>query len=555
MTSGEDLPLIRKIRKIFENSRFDFVTERVHFWIDGDDEEITEVDVCAIQENHMYLIECKSGNLKSRNNELRRKKDLISAIKSKSVVKINNDSTPKLLLSKLDEIDHVHLCYYLGDDSTYKNNKTTLESRDILVWNNDAVDYFETVSQTLGSLTRKEIIYREFNVTDEDSRTQGIPAIKFNQGDLILHLFTLDAETLLKIAYVSRRGSKRDESYQRIINSDRLDSITRFITESKNLIMANPVILAFDPDVYGKVKYSNTGEMVFTNIACSAWVIDGQHRIFAFRDIDLGSRRYKKYNIRIPIVALEKSNPEIQSETFVNINYYQKKIESLLIYDLAANFKYPRNELVWPSLLTMNLNEHGILKELIKTKELEKKKPNERKKPLQSTNFVRTILDELLGYDSKSDNYDGPLYSLCKFSKNSRVTTTQNKKAFEIHSSLLQSYFDAVMSFTKKTGKDWRDIAEERGFLTSSAIKAFLQILVAILRTEKKKKKIDFKEILKPLEKIDFTKGDFATYRAGYPAISGYTKDLLKEINVHTGKKYEYVPISKIRKNQIKNKK
>lgn len=547
MTTGEDLPLIRKIRKIFENSKFDFVTERVHFWIDGDDEELTEVDVCVIYENHMYLIECKSANLKSRNNELRRKKDLISAIKSKSITKISNDSIPKLLLPRLDEIDHVHLCYYLGNDSVYKNNKTTLESKGILVWNNDAVDYFETVSQTLGSLTRKEIIYREFNIKDEDSKTQGIPAIKFNQGDLILHLFTLDAETLLKIAYVSRRGSKRDESYQRIINSDRLDSITRFITESKNLIMANPVILAFDPDVYGKVKYNNSGEMAFTNTACSAWIIDGQHRIFAFRDIDLGSRRYRKYNIRIPIVALEKSNPEIQSETFVNINYYQKKIESLLIYDLAANFKYPRNELVWPSLLTMNLNENGILKGLIKTKELEKKKPKERKKPLQSTNFVRTILDELLGYDSKSDEYDGPLYSLCKFSKNSRVTTTQNKKAFEIHSSLLQSFFDSVMSFTKTTGKDWRDIAEERGFLTSSAIKAFLLILVAILRIEEKKN-IDFKEILKPLGKIDFTAGDYATYRAGYPAINGYTKDLLKLINSHTGKNYEYIPINQIRK-------
>lgn len=100
-----DLPLIRKVRKIAEKSKFNFVTERVHFWIDGDDEEITEVDVCVIQGNQMYLFECKSAKLKNRNDEVRRKKDLISAIESKSVKKIVNDSKPKLTKSQLDDVD------------------------------------------------------------------------------------------------------------------------------------------------------------------------------------------------------------------------------------------------------------------------------------------------------------------------------------------------------------------------------------------------------------------------------------------------------------------
>ena len=553
MSIAEDLPLIRKVRKIFEKSKFDFVTDRVHFWIDGEDEELTEVDVCAIHGTDLFLMECKNGKLKNKNTELRRKKDLITAILSKSIQKISGDSNPKLSLSKLDDIESVYLGYCLGDEHVYKNHRSSLESKKILVWNNDAITYFDTVSETLGNPTRNEILFREFKVIDQDTKTQNIPAIKFKQGNLILHLFTLDVSDLLKIAYVSRRGTKRDESYQRIINSDRLESLHRFIIESQNLIMANPIILAFDPEIFGRVKYVKDGIMEFTNVACSAWIIDGQHRIFAFRDIDLGSRRYKKYNIKIPIVALEKSNPEIQSETFVNINYYQKKIESLLIYDLVAHFKYPRNELVWPSLLTMDLNENGVLQGLIKTKELERKKPNERKKPLQTTNFVRTILDELLGYNPNTDAYDGPLYTLSTFSKNSKISTTKNMTAFKIHSAVLQSYFTAVMSFTQTPTKDWRDIAEARGFLTSSAIKAFLLILATILRTEKKRE-LDFKEILKPLANIDFTKGTYATYRAGYPAINGYTKDLLNEINSVTGKKYEYLSIGQLRKKFEKDK-
>ncbi|WP_428323751.1 DGQHR domain-containing protein [Nitrosopumilus sp.] len=385
------------------------------------------------------------------------------------------------------------------------------------------------------------MLFREFLVFDDDAGTKPVSAIPFKQNSVRLHLFTLPASQLLKIAYVSRRGTSRDESYQRIINPNRLKSLTNFILDSKNLLMANPIIIAFDPETYGSVTYNEEKKLNFKNIACSAWVIDGQHRIFAFKDIDLPSKKFKKYDIQIPIVALEKTNTLLQSETFLNINYYQKKIDSLLIYDLAASFQYPRNALVWPSLLTLKLNESGILQGLIKVKELDEKKS------LQTTNFVRTILEELLGYNSAIDDYDGPLYTLAKFNKNTRIDTPKNESAFKSHLDILQKYFVEVMALTKKQGTNWKDNATARGFLSSSAIQAFMLVLSAILRVEKKKN-IDFKSILKPLENVDFTAGTYAEYRAGYPSIQGYTKDLLQTISDQIGKDYRYTPISQIRK-------
>ncbi|WP_428323750.1 hypothetical protein [Nitrosopumilus sp.] len=74
MKQKDDLKLIRKAKKIFEKSKFDFVSERIHFWTDEDDEELTEIDVCAILENRMFIIECKSGNINNKNTELRKKK-------------------------------------------------------------------------------------------------------------------------------------------------------------------------------------------------------------------------------------------------------------------------------------------------------------------------------------------------------------------------------------------------------------------------------------------------------------------------------------------------
>ena len=435
----------------------------------------------------------------------------------------------------------IYLGYYLGDDTIYKNNRSSLESKNILVWNNNAVKYFEKVSETLGNLTRNEIMYREFSIKDDDRTSKPIPAIKFKQGSLLLHLFTLSASELLKIAYVSRRGSSRDESYQRIINPNRLKSLTNFIKDSKNLLIVNPIIIAFDPEIYGRVTYNDEKKLNFKNTACSAWIIDGQHRIFAFKDIDLNSNKCKKLNIDIPVVALEESSKSLQSETFLNINYYQKKIDSLLIYDLAASFKYPKNRLVWPSILTLDLNENSVLKGLIKIKEFG------QGEPLRSTNFVRTILEELLGYNPATDDYDGPLYNLANFNKNTTITSKKNDSALSFHSDILKAYFFEVMSLTKKPNKNWEDEARKRGFLTSSSIQAFMLILATILRSENKKK-IDFKPILHPLRNVDFTSKKYAQYRAGYPAIQGYTKNLIKIINTHTGKNYKYVPINQIRK-------
>ena len=538
---NDDLKLIKKVIKIFEKSKFSFVAGQIKFWTDDDDDdELTEIDTCAIFKNKMFVIECKSKKIKHKSVELRRKNTLMDAIKSNKITKIENKIGKKMTIKCLKLIDEVYFGYYLGDDTVYKNNVSYLKSKNILVWDNNAVKYFEKISETLGNLTRTEIMYREF-LMEDNPESKYIPAIKFQQGSLLLHSFVLPASTLLKIAYVSRRGTSRDESYQRIINPQRFKSLTNFIKDSKNLLIVNPIIIAFDQKIYGDVTYNATQKLNFKNIACSAWIIDGQHRIFAFKDIDLNSNKYKKLDIDIPVVALEGSDILLQSETFLNINYYQKKIDSLLIYDLAASFKYPKNGLVWPSMLTFHLSKNGVLKGLIKTKEFGERKP------LRTTNFVRTILDELLGYDPATDQYDGPLYDLANFNKNTKVDSKKNKDAFLIHSNMLQKYFSEVMSLTKKPNSDWRVEAHRRGFLTSSSIQAFMLVLATILRAERKKN-INFKTILHPLKNVNFTHKKYTKYRAGYPAIQGYTKNLIELINDHTGKKYKYNSISQIRK-------
>ena len=110
------------------------------------------------------------------------------------------------------------------------------------------------------------------------------------------------------------------------------------------------------------------------------------------------------------------------------------------------------------------------------------------------------------------------------------------------------------MNLTKEPDVALKDSAEKRGFLTSSSIQAFLLVLSTILRVEKKKN-LDFKKILNPLKDVDFTTGTYAEYRAGYPSIQGYARDLLNTINEKTRKNYHYRSIGQIRKKLEKERK
>ena len=129
MAQSDDIKLIKKVKKIFENSKFSFVAERITFWTDDDDEALTEIDVYAIFKNKMFIFECKSNKIDSKKTELQRKFGLMEAIKNQEIKKIENHIGKKMTLDHLKHIDEIYLGYYLGNDTVYKNNISSLKSK------------------------------------------------------------------------------------------------------------------------------------------------------------------------------------------------------------------------------------------------------------------------------------------------------------------------------------------------------------------------------------------------------------------------------------------
>jgi len=533
-----DAALIQRVCKVFKNSKFDFVTHNVTFRFSEDEEDDFEMDVIAIHENIMIMMDCKSGNLNGTRTRFNSIKSAISNIKNNQVHTIRTRGTPALSRTKLAEVDEIYFGFVAGNDDVYKNQKENFKRNKIQLWNDAALKYFEKVSEVLGNLTINELFYKEFFIEENDAGEDPVDAVQFKQGKNKIYLFSLEPERLLKIGYVSRRGTMRNEGYQRIVNTNRLFSLSKFINKTTNLLMANPVILVFDPGV--RIAYQS-GKLRIPDKHCSAWIIDGQHRILAFKDVNLKQKKFRSTKFKIPVVAFDKLSSADQSETFVNINYYQKKIDSLLIYDLAASFKYPKNELVWPSMLAVKLNQVGSLKGLLKISEFDKDKP------LKITTFVHPILYELLGFNENTDNFDGPLYQIKKFDHYGKTNNAKNLEAFKIHSDILIKYFQAIVKKLEESGTDWKIKAKDRGFFTASTVNALLLVLASILWKEMKKN-IDFENLLEPLSRINFTTGKYGELSRGYGAVNGITKLLLAEINSRADTNYEYIQMSKRRK-------
>lgn len=162
-----------------------------------------------------------------------------------------------------------------------------------------------------------------------------IPTLKCHQQNFEFFAFILTAEQLAEISYVSKRDG--NEGYQRLLDRKRAESIKRYIEAGGTL--PNNIILNFnEPD---KVSYQQETKMLTIPFAPrSAWVIDGQHRLFGadlLRELLLTHHLASTYEFLVSaFVGLEIVQ---QAKIFVDINSYQEGVNKSLLYDLMNLFE------------------------------------------------------------------------------------------------------------------------------------------------------------------------------------------------------------------------
>jgi DGQHR domain-containing protein len=154
-----------------------------------------------------------------------------------------------------------------------------------------------------------------------------IPALPVTQGKIVFYLFAISAKKLLEISYTSERTRHNQIGTQRGLRPDRLKDIGKFLTSngSNPPLLPNAIIVSLSPQSY----FGDGCIYICKRPAGEAFVIDGQHRLWAFSPAYSGGT-----DLDVVVTAFIDLDDSGKAFIFRSINGNQRKIAPSLVYDL-----------------------------------------------------------------------------------------------------------------------------------------------------------------------------------------------------------------------------
>lgn len=203
--------------------------------------------------------------------------------------------------------------------------------------------YYAQIADHLGKAARYQFL-AEFLKDQQIPELSGkaVPAIKGKLGGKSFYCFITTPRHLLKISFVNHRSLNDPEgapTYQRLVARSRMRDIGEFIKAGgyfpNNLIINFTRAIRFDKVAQDEVAGVTFGQLYLPDRYRSAWIIDGQHRLYGFSPIN---DKYLDQNV---IVAAFEMLPKAEeANLFVTINHEQKSVPKHLLDDLEGELKW-----------------------------------------------------------------------------------------------------------------------------------------------------------------------------------------------------------------------
>ena len=262
------------------------------------DPELTQqIDVFAVDEETIIFVECKSAeDVKNGvfKKELEALKGQMSGLRKTALKEFPN--------RKVKFIWAVE--NYIMSQADIKR----MEDFEIVFFSESTITYYSELVKHLGTAARYQLLGNLLANVEIKNMQNKIPAIKGTMGGHDYYEFSIEPEKLLKIGYVLHRSEANKNmmpTYQRIIKKKRLKEVKNFIDEGG--YFPNSLIISIDTkgkdlqfdQSATKVEgaLSKLGILHLPKKYHSAYIIDGQHRLYGYSD-----SIYAKSNT-IPVVA------------------------------------------------------------------------------------------------------------------------------------------------------------------------------------------------------------------------------------------------------------
>jgi len=225
------------------------------------------------------------------------------------------------------------------------------EKANVILFDEQDLKYYESLTSHIGPASK----YQFFADMIPGKRVPGleirVPAVKTKMGGTNCYTFSISPEYLLKISYISHRAKGKTSdvnTYQRMISRARLATIRKYVSD--NGIFPTNIVLNLEQK---QVQFEKIGQefndrqtiengilgwLIIRPTYKSAWIIDGQHRLYAY------SGHEKATNSKLSILAFEGLPPSKQAQLFIDINAKQKKVKQSLLEELYAELHWDAGE-------------------------------------------------------------------------------------------------------------------------------------------------------------------------------------------------------------------
>jgi DNA sulfur modification protein DndB len=298
----------------------------------------TRIDTVGIDDEIAIAIECKSQEKLSKRSTFQEELGKFALIRQNFANAIANKfpSEPKR---------QVILAMFLSNVILSENDKERAKNSKVLIFDHEDLEYYWKLIKHSGWQIAKYQFFADMlpgkTIPGLEIR---VPSIKIKIGGNNCYAFCMSPEYLLKIAYVSHHNkamASSIETYQRLVKKKRLDKIREYISDG-GVFPTNIIINLEKNKVDFHRQHQETDEQIDQDKGLigwldirpaykSAWIIDGQHRLYAYSGHERASKDY------LPVLAFEGLPPVKQADLFATINSKQRPVpESLLNYIYSA---------------------------------------------------------------------------------------------------------------------------------------------------------------------------------------------------------------------------
>lgn len=306
---------------------------------DFHDDTLTQpVSVVAIDDETILIAICHATDKvteKSFSDEIQNFSSKIVGIRKEALKKYPNRKT-KFIWATHNYIANRH-------------DLALLDKVGIAYFNDSTIEYYNELAKHLGSCSRYQLLGNLFANQEIKNMDDRVPAIQGKMGGHTYYSFSIEPERLLKISYVLHRSEANQNmmpTYQRIIKKKRLQDVRSFINEGG--YFPNSIIISIDSNGKGLVfdQSSTKIEETISKIGIlhipkryrSAYIIDGQHRLYGYSD-----SKYATSNT-IPVVAFVDLERTEQIKLFMDINENQKAVPKSLRVTLNADMLWDSSD-------------------------------------------------------------------------------------------------------------------------------------------------------------------------------------------------------------------